>query len=154
MPVIKQPLDLPARRSTIYPVPFAEGYEKRHKRALTDALGLTQFGVNLTILEPGARSAERHWHSKEDEALYVLSGTLTLITDAGETELTAGMAAGFPAGVPDGHHLVNSSSEPATYLEIGTRAPDEFVTYPDIDLLFERKGGASRLTHKNGEPYP
>ena len=154
MPVIKQPLDLPGRRTTIYPAPFNAGYDKRIKRALTQALGLTQFGVNLTTLEPGGKSAERHWHENEDEAIYVLSGTLTLVTDAGETELTAGMAAGFPAGVPDGHHLINRSGQPATYLEIGSRAPNEVAHYPDIDLVFERTGPHFQMARKNGEPYP
>jgi uncharacterized cupin superfamily protein len=154
MPVIKDPLSLPARRATIYPAPYNSGYEGRAKRALTGALGLTQFGVNLTTLEPGAKSAERHWHRIEDECIYVLSGTLTLITDAGPVALSAGMAAGFPAGAADGHQLVNTSDAPATYLEIGTRSPDEVATYPDIDLIAEKRDGVFTFRHKSGEPYP
>lgn len=153
MPVIKQPLAIAPRRSTAYPEPFREGYDLRAKRALTELLGLTQFGVNVTTLEPGGRSAERHWHRVEDECVYVLDGELTLITDEGETVLTAGMAAGFPAGLANGHHLLNRSSAPATYLEIGTRAADEDAEYPDIDLKAEKRAGTLRFLHKDGTPY-
>lgn len=153
MPVIDTPASLPGRRGTIYPKPFDAGLEGRVKRALTDALGLSQFGVNLTTLEPGAMSSQRHWHAKEDEAVYILSGEATLITDDGETVLTPGMAAGFPAGVANGHHLVNRGTVPVTYLEIGTRSADEDATYPDIDLTGVKRGGVFRFFHKSGEPY-
>jgi uncharacterized cupin superfamily protein len=153
MPVIDDPLRLPGRRSTIYPKPFDEGFDKRIKRALTDGLGLTQFGVNLTTLEPGGKSAHRHWHACEDEFIYVLSGELTLVTDEGEQTLKPSMAVGFPAGEKNGHQLVNNSGEPATYLEIGTRAVNDEATYPDIDLKAEKRDGRFRFFKKSGEPY-
>lgn len=144
---------LPGRRTTIYPAPLDKGFEGRIKRALTDGLGITQFGINLTTLEPGARSSHRHWHVAEDECIVVLSGSVTLVTDDGERLLTAGSAAGFPAGVANGHHLVNRGHEPATYLEIGTRSKDEDVTYSDEDLRAEKRDFAYRFLHKSGEPY-
>jgi len=153
MTVIRDPPKVDGRRGTIYPAQFAQGFEGRIKRALGDAGGLTQFGVNLTTLEPGAMSAQRHWHAREDEFIYVLDGELTLITDAGEEVLGPGMAACFPAGEPNGHHLVNKSGKPATYLEIGTRSADEDAEYPDIDLRAEKRGGKFRFLHKSGEPY-
>ena len=153
MPIIEKPEELPARRGTIYPPPLNEGFDGRVKRALTQALGLTQFGVNLTILEPGAKSSHRHWHAREDECIYVLSGEITLILDDGEHRLTAGMAAGFPAGDANGHHLINLSAQPATYLEIGSRSEVESATYTDVDLRAEKSGGAYHFLHKNGMPY-
>jgi uncharacterized cupin superfamily protein len=153
MPVIDDPLRLPGRRSTIYPKPFDEGFDKRVKRALTEGLGLTQFGVNLTTLEPGGKSAHRHWHACEDEFIYVLSGELTLVTDEGEQTLKPSMAVGFPAGEKNGHQLINNSGEPATYLEIGTRAINDEATYPDIDLKAEKRDGRFRFFKKSGEPY-
>ncbi len=153
MPVIRDPKAIEGRRGTIYPKSFADGFEKRVKRALTSPMGLTQFGVNLTTLEPGAMSAHRHWHRAEDEAIYVLEGEITLIDDSGETLLTPGMAAGFPAGEANGHHLVNKSAKPATYLEIGTRAKEEDATYPDLDLKGEMRNGVFRFFHKDGTPY-
>jgi uncharacterized cupin superfamily protein len=153
MPVIRDPAGIAGRRSTIYPAPFAAGLEGRIKRSLTEALGLTQFGVNLTTLEPGAMSSLRHWHAKEDECVYLLEGELVLITDEGECLLKPGMAAGFPAGDANGHHLVNRSTQPATYLEIGTRSKDEEATYPDVDLRAEKRDGRYRFVRKSGEPY-
>ena len=120
---------------------------------LSDTFRLTQFGVNLTTLDPGAMSAQRHWHAAEDEFVYVLSGTLTLVTDAGEQVLEPGMAAGFPKGEPNGHQLINRSTQPATYLEIGARSKDEDATYPDIDLVGIKRDGHYRFTRKNGEPW-
>lgn len=154
MHVIEDPLKLEGRRGTIYPDDLAAGFERRVKRMLTAALGLTQFGINMTTLEPGAQSSHRHWHASEDECIFVLDGELWLVTDQGEKLLGAGMAAGFPAGEPIGHHLVNRGDRPATYLEIGTRAPDETVQYSEVDLRFERRGGVNQLLHKSGEPYP
>lgn len=154
MPVIEDPAKLPERRTTIYPAPFDKGFEKRAKRALTGLLGLTQFGMNLTTLEPGAQSSHRHWHAREDEAIVMLEGVLTLITDEGEQDLTPGMIAGFPAGVANGHHLVNRGRKPATYLEIGTRASDEDVVYSDLDLRASKRGGTFLFTRKSGEPLP
>jgi uncharacterized cupin superfamily protein len=110
------------RVGSIYPAPFAEPLKGREKRALGDAAGLSQFGVNLVTLQPGAWSSQRHWHENEDEFIYVLEGEVTLITDAGEQVLKPGLAAGFPAGKTNGHHLVNRSDKPARYFEVGTRA--------------------------------
>lgn len=152
MPVIEDPMGVPPRRGTNYPKPFAEGFDKRIKRALTAPLGLTQFGVNLTTLEPGGKSAHRHWHKSEDEFIYVLSGELTLVTDEGERTLGPSTAVGFPAGERNGHQLINKSSAPATYLEIGTRAETDEATYPDIDLKAEKRDGRFHFFTKAGEP--
>lgn len=153
MAKICDPRSIAERRSSIYPAPFNTGYDLRGKRALTAALGLTQFGVNVTTLEPGGRSAERHWHRAEDECIYVLDGELTLVTNEGETVLGPGMAVGFPAGEADGHQLVNRSDRPAQYLEVGTRAIEDDVDYPDIDMRAQKRGGAFRFLHKDGTPY-
>ena len=154
MPVIHDPMRLAGRRGTIYPTEHAVGFEGRVRRALTETLGLTQFGVNLTTLEPGAMSAHRHWHENEDEFVYVLSGELTLVTKDGEQVLKPSMAVGFPKGDRNGHHLVNNSDKPGTYLEIGTRTRDDNVDYPDIDMKNEKRDGRPRFYHKNGDPYP
>ena len=153
MPVIRDPAGIVGRRSTIYPAPFAAGLEGRIKRALGDAGGLTQFGVNLTTLEPGAVSALRHWHTREDEFVYVLAGEVTLVTDAGEEMLAAGMAAAFPGGEANAHQLANRGTAPVTYLEIGTRASDDEITYPDDDLALVKRGGRRTFVRKSGEPY-
>ncbi len=147
------PTSLEPRLGSSYPAPYRDACGAREKRALGDPLGLTQYGVNLVRLPPGALSSQRHWHTKEDEFVYILDGELTLITDAGEQVLTAGMAAGFPAGKADGHHLVNNSEAWATYLEVGSRRDDDEVDYPDIDLSLVIREGALVFTHKNGEPY-
>jgi uncharacterized cupin superfamily protein len=151
-PVLQNPQSVPAPRgATIYPPPFNKMVAGRTRRRIGDALGLTSFGVNLTTLEPGAYSSARHWHALEDEFVYVVEGEVVLITDAGETVLRAGMAAGFPAGSPDGHQLVNRGNRPATVLEVGDRRPGEQVTYPDIDLHLR---WTPIVTHKDGRPYP
>ncbi len=144
------PERLEPRMGSSYPEPWGSACSNREKRALGDPLGLTAFGVNLVRLPPGAPSSQRHWHSHEDEFVYVLEGELTLITDAGEQVLTPGMVAAFPAGKADGHHMVNKSRAWATYLEVGSRPPEDEVHYPDIDLFLPAKGG---FCHKNGEPY-
>ena len=133
-----------------YPAGFAERVGDRARKRLGDAGGLSQFGVNLTRLAPGAMSALRHWHEVEDEFVYVIEGELTLIEDEGETPLRAGDAAAFKAGVADGHHLVNRSDAPATYLEIGTRAAEERAHYPDDDLAVTKANGAWQFTRKDG----
>lgn len=145
--------DVAARTATIYPPPYDAPLAGRAKRALGDVFGLSQFGVNLTVLAPGAASSERHWHEREDEFIYVLDGQVTLIDDAGEHMLTAGMCAGFKAGVPNGHKLVNRSSQPATYLEIGTRSEGERAHYPDADMAGEKVDGTFRLTRKDGSSF-
>ena len=136
------PDTLPTRVGSSYPDQFKPEVLEREKKVLGDALGLTHYGVNLVELAPGAWSAQRHWHSHEDEFIYVVRGELSLVTDAGEQTLGTGMAAGFPAGENDGHHLVNRGDEPAVYLEIGDRIAEDECHYPDIDLFLT--GGAWR----------
>jgi uncharacterized cupin superfamily protein len=143
----------PSRSGSNYPAPFRAPHEGRHRQRLGDAAGLTQFGVNLTRIDAGAQSALRHWHEEEDEFIYMLDGELLLIDDNGETLLRAGDAAGFKAGDGNGHHLVNRSGKPATYLEIGTRAAHEHAHYPDDDLVVIRDAKGSHALHKNGEPW-
>jgi uncharacterized cupin superfamily protein len=147
------PASVKPRLGSIYPSPFGEKLAGREKRALGDPLGLSQFGVNLVTLAPGSWSSQRHWHTNEDEFIYVLEGEVTLVTDGGETLLGPGMAAGFPAGKPDGHHLINRSGRPARYLEVGIRADTEVAQYSDIDMVARKEGGRFVFMHKNGEPY-
>jgi uncharacterized cupin superfamily protein len=141
---------VPVRKGSGYPAPFAAAAGARIKQALGNAGGLTDFGVNLTQLPPGAWSSQRHWHSSEDEFVYMLSGELVLITNAGEQALRANDCAAFPKNVPDGHHLINRGNEMAVYLEIGTRHADDSCSYPDIDLHVDGDAG---YTHKDGTPY-
>lgn len=138
------------KNGTFYPSPFNETVEGRYRKRLGVEAGLNQFGVNLTKLDPGAQSALRHWHENEDELVYIVSGEVILVEDEGETLLKAGDAAGWKAGEDNGHHLINRSNNPATYIEIGTRAPKERAHYPDDDLLYESDAG---FTHKDGSPY-
>jgi uncharacterized cupin superfamily protein len=148
------PQTVPARRGSSYPAPFRAAVEARAKRPLGDATGLTQFGVNLVELPPGCWSSQRHWHTHEDEFVYVVEGELTLVTDGGEQVLRAGMVAGFPAGKPDGHHLINRTDRSATYLEVGTRREDvDEVDYPDIDMAVRHRDGEQTFVRKSGEPY-
>ena len=128
------PQDVELIATTGYPPPFDNATEGRAKRRLTDPLGLTRMGVNITEIAPDAKSSIRHWHSHEDEFVLVLEGEVTLVTDAGEQVLSAGMCAGFPAGVADGHCIVNNSGAPATILEVGTRDMEDEAAYPDVDL--------------------
>jgi len=144
---------LPLDTKTNYPPPFDRVVHGRERRRLGNAAGLDQFGVNLTTLRPGAASALRHWHEKEDEFVYILEGELVLIEDSGETLLKAGEAAAFKANSGNGHHLVNRTTREALFLEIGTRSKHERVEYPDVDLLVVRDTQGMRYTHKNGDPY-
>ncbi len=137
-----------------YPPPFDEPCAERARRRLGDLFELTDFGVNIVELAPGAWSAQRHWHSHEDEFVYVLSGTPSLINDEGETVLSAGMCAGFKAEDSNGHHIVNNSKEPATYLEIGSRKAEDDGHYPDIDLEILKRAKGGVFTRKDGTPYP
>ena len=136
-----------------YPAAFRPACAGRHKTALGIAVDLTQFGVNLTKLEPGAATSIRHWHENEDEFVYVLQGEGVLIEDDGETILKAGDCAGWKAKVPNGHCIVNRSKADVLLLEVGTRAPSERAHYPGSDLKFERDGTSVRVLHLNGEPY-
>lgn len=146
-------MDLPARTATIYPPPYAAAMAGRAKRALGDQFGLSQFGVNLTVLAPGAASSERHWHEREDEFVYVLDGEVTLIDETGEHNLTPGMCVGFRAGVPNAHKLVNRGSSPATLLEVGTRSDGDRAHYPEADMAAVKENGKFRITRKDGTPY-
>ena len=138
---------------TGYPPPFDRVVVGRERKRLGNAAGLDQFGVNLTTLKPGASSALRHWHEKEDEFVYMLEGEVVLVEGGGETVLRAGDAAGFKANSRDGHHLVNRTTHDAVYLEIGTRSRHERVEYPDVDLIAVRDEKGMRFTRKNGDPY-
>jgi uncharacterized cupin superfamily protein len=152
-PMPKLELERIARRTgTNYPPQFAEHMVGRIRQALGDAAGLTQFGVNLLQLPPGGWSAQRHWHSAEDEFVYIVSGEVVLVTDAGEQPMRAGDCAGFPAGLANGHHLVNRSDSIAVCLEIGSRNPEhDAVDYPDIDMRFDPRQDC--YVHRDGNPY-
>ena len=148
-------LDAPPRsKPSGYPEKFRARVEGREKRPLGDLFGLSNFGVNLTRLAPGAESSVRHAHAKQDEFVYILEGHPTLVTDAGATELSPGMCAGFKAGTGDGHHLVNRSKQDVLYLEIGDRTRGDSATYPDDDLqVVQDAQGNWRYLHKDGTPY-
>jgi uncharacterized cupin superfamily protein len=140
------------RRGSGYPAPYDAPCRNRSRERLGDAADLTQFGVNRLRLEPGTWSSQRHWHAEEDEFVYVLQGEVTLIDDGGEQLLRAGDCAGFRAGDPNGHHLVNRSDAAAVVLEVGSRRPEhEAVDYPDIDLTIAP--GETRYRHKDGRLY-
>lgn len=140
----------PSRTGSRYPEPFRSRVGAIRRCQLGDAAGLTQFGVNLTSIPPGGMSALRHWHENEDELVWVVAGALVLVEEGSETPLGPGDAAGFKAGVANGHHLVNRSAAPATILEIGTRLADERGHYPDDDLAIEKVAGRARFTRKDG----
>jgi uncharacterized cupin superfamily protein len=152
-PPALDPASVQPRTGSGYPAPFRAAVAGREKRALGDALGLSHFGVNLVRLPPGTASALRHWHTAEDELVYILEGEVELVTDAGSQRLTAGMAAGFPAGRADGHHLVNRSAQDALYLEVGDRIPGDEADYPDDDLRLLHRDGKDVFTHKDGTPW-
>ena len=141
------------RKGTNYPAQHAGVVAGREKRVLGDVFGLTQFGVNLTTLAPGSWSALRHWHEQEDEFVFVVDGEITLVDDAGEHVLTKGMCAGFKAGVANGHCLINKSASPATYVEIGTRSPEEVAHYPDTDMKAVKSAGKFKMTKKDGTGF-
>ncbi len=148
-----QPENLAATTGSGYPEPFRSQVLPRAKRALGDAAGLTKIGVNHTTLGPGAASSMRHWHTHEDELVYVLAGELVLVTDSGEHPLGAGQCAGFPAGHRDGHQLVNRGNSPAVYLEISNRDENDVAHYPDVDLRLDSPEAPGRYAHKDGRPY-
>ena len=145
-------LDLPARTGSDYPVPHNAPCLERVRRALGDAFGLSQFGVNLLDLPPGTWSSQRHWHERQDEFVYVLEGEVVLVTDEGETVLTPGMTAGFRAGSGNGHHLVNRSDRTARVLEVGTRTVEEVATYSDIDMMVREDASGWGYFTKDGRP--
>lgn len=154
-PVAIVALDAPPRsKPSNYPEPFASRMAGREKRPLGDLFGLSNFGVNLTRLAPGAGSALRHAHSKQDEFIYVVAGHPVLVTDEGETALAPGMCAGFQAGSGNGHQLLNRTGEDVLYLEVGDRSAGDAVSYPDDDLRAVMGGdGKWQFVHKDGTPY-
>ncbi|WP_426689651.1 cupin domain-containing protein [Rhodanobacter ginsengiterrae] len=139
------------RQGSDYPAPYDQAVSQRMRKALGRAGGLVDLGVNLVQLPAGAWSSQRHWHTREEEFVYVLSGEVTLISNAGEQMLRAGDAAAFPRNVDDGHHLVNRSGETAVYLDIGSRCDDDACHYSDIDL--DLAPGVEHYLHKDGTPY-
>jgi uncharacterized cupin superfamily protein len=141
---------VPVQMGSSYPRPFDTLCSGQSSQRLARNAGLTMFGVNLTVIEPDAWSSQRHWHSHEDEFVWVLDGELTLVTEAGEEILRAGDCAAFRRGDPDGHHLVNRSGRAAKVLEIGNSDPQDRCTYPDIDMIAEGPG----YVHRDGTPYP
>jgi uncharacterized cupin superfamily protein len=157
MPPLKLPaLDpaaVPEVRGSGYPEPFRSRMGDRVKRRLGDACGLTKFGVNLVTLGPGGQSALRHWHTLEDEFVYVLSGEVVLVSNAGEQTLGAGMCAGYPAGKRDAHHFVNRGMASAVYLEIGNRLDGDNAFYSDDDLMWCDGGDGAYAAHKDGRRY-
>lgn len=142
---------LPVRVGTGYPAPFNQACAGRTRRRVGDAGGLEDFGVNLMALPPGTWSSQRHWHSHEDEFVFVLQGELTLVEDTGQVLLRAGECACFPKGTGNGHHLRNDSSSEAIYLEVGSRHQDDLTTCSDVDLKSSNRDGA--FVHKDGTPY-
>ena len=154
MPKRIDPATLPETVGTFYPSPFDKPCRARARKRLGDAAGLTQYGVNLLRLPPGVWSSQRHWHTAQEEFVYILSGEVVLVTDSGEEILTAGDCAGFKAGDKDGHHLQNRSNTDALLLEIGTRIANDGGEYPDIDMAFQMGSGLPAYIRKDGTPYP
>ena len=156
-----KPLTLPAldpatmdeSRGSGYPEPYRSRMGDRAKKRLGNACGLTRFGVNLVSLGAGGQSALRHWHTLEDEFVYVLTGEVVLISEEGEQTLRAGMCAGYPAGKRSAHHFVNRSNAPAQYLEVGNRIDGDNAFYPDDDLLWMETEGGTIAAHKDGRRY-
>ena len=145
------PAGVPARKGVGYPEPFAMLSANRLRQRLGDAGGLTDFGVNLTRLPPGEWSSQRHWHSHEDEFVFLLQGELVLIEDDGEPLLQTGDAAAFPKGTRNGHHMINRSDRDAIYLEVGSRQIEDVTTCSDVDMMSANADG--RFVHKDGTPY-
>jgi uncharacterized cupin superfamily protein len=144
---------LPFDTGTGYPPQYAKDVQGRIRQRLGNAAGLTQFGVNLCRLKPGAASSQRHWHEKEDELVYILEGEVVLCEDGGEVVLKPGEAAAFKSSVANGHRIVNRSAKDAVILEIGTRSAIEQAHYPDIDMHCARDASGTRYTKKNGEAF-
>jgi uncharacterized cupin superfamily protein len=143
---------VPERKGVGYPPPFDAPLKDRVRQRLGNAGGLTDFGINLMRLPSGNWSSQRHWHSHEDEFVYVLEGELVLIEDGGETLLRAGDCAAFPKNSGNGHHMINRSERTAVYLEVGSRSAQDLTTCSDIDMMSANSDG--RFVHKDGTPYP
>lgn len=152
--MIIKPENIPSRTTSIYPNEFKPFVAGRAKQALGNVAGLKNFGVNLVTLAPGSCSALRHWHTCQDEFIYVIEGEVTLVNNAGKQILKPGMMAAFPAGEADGHHLVNHSNAVVVYLEVGDRSPNDEAYYPDDDLIAKSAADGGRIfTHKDGTLY-
>jgi uncharacterized cupin superfamily protein len=145
---------IPVDTVNLYPNPFHQPIKGRERKRLGNAVGLSQFGVNLTTLKPGSWSSQRHWHRNEDEFIYVLQGEIVLREEHGETVLKPGDAAGWKANSGIGHCLINRTDKDAVYIEVGTRTAMDTVVYSDIDMRLERDKTGGRYLHKTGEPYP
>lgn len=141
---------VPARQGSFYPEAFAGVCKDRVRQRVGNAGGLADFGVNLMRLPPGNWSSHRHWHSHEDELVYIVEGELVLVEDGGETVLRAGDFAAFAKGTGNGHHMINRSATTAVYLEVGSRNPDDVTTCSDVDLTATVARG---FTHKDGTAY-
>ena len=144
---------VPLKTGSIYPVPYADLMAGRASLRLGEAGGLTQFGVNLVTLQPGALSSLRHWHLVEDEFVMITAGACVLVEDGGETLMRTGDCAAFAANTPDGHHFLNRSTSPASFLVIGSKAPREVVTYSDVDLVVTMTEGRADFSYKDGSSY-
>lgn len=152
-PIAAKSISLPEVNS-LYPEPFAALMEGREKRKLGNHFGLSNFGINQTTLAPGAISALAHHHSKQDEFIYILEGVTTLLHGENEYLMRPGDCMGFKAGSGIASQLVNRSSAPVVYLEVGDRTTGDAVDYPDDDLQAEQQAnGAWQFTHKDGRPY-
>lgn len=145
---------IPVKTGSIYPEPYASQMAGRSSLRLGDAGGLTQFGANLVILVPGAKSSLRHWHQHEDEFVMVTQGECTLVQDEGETLMIAGDCAAFPAGNTNGHHFINKSSREARFLVVGTKAKYEVATYSDVDMRVVMENKTASFTRRDGSPLP
>lgn len=144
---------VPVKTGSIYPEPYASMMAGRSSLRLGDAGGLTQFGANLVILQPGAMSSLRHWHLNEDEFVMMTEGECVMVQDAGEVVMKVGDCAAFPAGNTDGHHFINRTDQVAKFLVVGTRAKAEVGTYSDVDLKVHIEGGKARFTYKDGSDW-
>ncbi|WBL32501.1 cupin domain-containing protein [Sinirhodobacter sp. HNIBRBA609] len=143
----------PVKTGSIYPEPYATQMAGRSSIRLGELAGLTQFGVNIVTLEPGAVASLRHWHLREDEFGMVLEGELTLIEDEGETLMRPGDCAAWKAGVANGHRFVNRSDRPGKFLIVGTKSPEEVATYSDVDMQIHIAGGKARFTYQDGSDW-
>jgi uncharacterized cupin superfamily protein len=152
MPVIN-PARVPVKTGSIYPEPYASMMQGRSSLRLGEAGGLTQFGVNLVMLEPGAMSSLRHWHHNEDEFVWIVEGECTLVQDEGETVMHPGDCAAFPAGSPNGHHFLNRTDRIAKFMVVGTKAAQEVAVYSDVDLMVTMEKGRAEFTYKDGTPF-
>ena len=152
MPIIDK-TKVPVKTGSIYPAPYAAMMAGRSSLRLGEAGGLTQFGVNLVTLQPGALSSLRHWHMAEDEFVMVTAGECVLVQDAGEVVMRAGDCAAFPANVPDGHHFINRSPAPVSFLVVGSKARREVATYSDVDLVLTVEAGQATFSYKDGSKW-